>query len=200
MDFPDVFNVKSTRRAPFTHPALQSSMRVTDVIEKKDVMLHFPYHSFNTIIDLLREAAIDPDVRSIKITAYRLASNSKVINALVNAARNGKEVIVMLELKARFDEEANLEWRNVLEEEGVKVLLGVPQMKVHAKLCIIKKRKGNKTIQYGFVSTGNLNEKTSKVYGDHCLLTANRNVMADINRIFHYVENWKTRIVATAHV
>jgi polyphosphate kinase len=192
MDFPDVFNVKSTRRASFTHPALQSSMRVTDVIEKKDVMLHFPYHSFNTIIDLLREAAIDPDVRSIKITAYRLASNSKVINALVNAARNGKEVIVMLELKARFDEEANLEWRNVLEEEGVKVLLGVPQMKVHAKLCIIKKRKGNKTIQYGFVSTGNLNEKTSKVYGDHCLLTANRNVMADINRIFHYAENWKT--------
>ncbi len=192
MDFPDVFNVKSTRRAPFTHPALLRSMRVTDVIEKKDVMLHFPYHSFNTIIDLLREAAIDPDVRSIKITAYRLASNSKVINALVNAARNGKEVIVMLELKARFDEEANLEWRSVLEEEGVKVLLGVPQMKVHAKLCIIKKRKGNKTIQYGFVSTGNLNEKTSTVYGDHCLLTANRNVMADINRIFYYVENWKT--------
>ncbi|MDB5211393.1 MAG: ppk1 [Sediminibacterium sp.] len=197
MDFPDVFNTKNTRRAPFTHPALQSSMRVTDVIAKKDVMLHFPYHSFNTIIDLLREAAIDPDVRSIKITAYRLASNSKVINALVNAARNGKEVIVMLELKARFDEEANLEWRNVLEEEGVKVLLGVPQMKVHAKLCIIKKRKGNKTIQYGFVSTGNLNEKTSKVYGDHCLLTGNRNVMADINRIFHYIENWKT---GTAHL
>jgi polyphosphate kinase len=194
MDFPDVFNTKNTRRAPFTHPALQSSMRVTDVIIKKDVMLHFPYHSFNTITDLLREAAIDPDVRSIKITAYRLASNSKVINALINAARNGKEVVVMLELKARFDEEANLEWKKILEEEGVKVLLGVPQLKVHAKLCIIKKRKGNKTIQYGFVSTGNLNEKTSMVYGDHCLLTANRNVMADINRIFHYLTNWKTGI------
>lgn len=194
MDFPDVFNTKNTRRAPFTHPALQSSMRVTDVITKKDVMLHFPYHSFNTVIDLLREAAIDPDVRSIKITAYRLASNSKVINALINAARNGKEVVVMLELKARFDEEANLEWRKILEEEGVKVLLGVPQMKIHAKLCIIKKRQGNKTIQYGFVSTGNLNEKTSKVYGDHCLLTANRNVMADINRIFHYLVNPKTSV------
>jgi len=192
MDFPDVFNTKKTRRAAFAHPDLQSSMRVTDVIIKKDVMLHFPYHSFNAIIDLLREAAMDPDVSSIKITAYRLASNSKVINALINAARNGKEVVVMLELKARFDEEANLEWKKILEEEGVKVLLGVPKMKIHAKLCIIKKRKANKTIQYGFVSTGNLNEKTANVYGDHCLLTANRNVMADINRIFRYLENWKT--------
>ena len=144
MDFPDVFNTKKTRRAAFAHPDLQSSMRVTDVIIKKDVMLHFPYHSFNAIIDLLREAAMDPDVSSIKITAYRLASNSKVINALINAARNGKEVVVMLELKARFDEEANLEWKKILEEEGVKVLLGVPKMKIHAKLCIIKKRKANK--------------------------------------------------------
>jgi len=194
MDFPDVFNTKSTRRAPFTHAALQTSMRVTDVIVKKDVMLHFPYHSFNAVIDLLREAAMDPDVTSIKITAYRLASNSKVINALINAARNGKEVVVMLELKARFDEEANLEWKKILEEEGVTVLLGVPKTKIHAKLCIIKKRKGNKTIQYGFVSTGNLNEKTATIYGDHCLLTSNRNVMADINRIFHYLENWKTGI------
>jgi polyphosphate kinase len=191
MDFPDVFRAKSTRRAPFTHIDLQSSMRVTDVIVKKDVMLHFPYHSFNAVIDLLREAAMDPDVISIKITAYRLAPSSKVINALINAARNGKKVVVMLELKARFDEEANLEWKKVLEEEEVQVLLGPPRLKVHAKLCIIKKRKGNKTIQYGFVSTGNLNEKTARVYGDHCLLTANRNVMADINRIFRYLENWK---------
>ena len=192
MDFPDVFNSKNTRREPFPHPGLQGSMRVTDIIIKKDIMLHFPYHSFNGLIDLLREAAIDPDVNSIKITAYRLASNSKVINALINAARNGKEVVVILELSARFDEEANLEWKIILEEEGVKVLLGVPKMKIHAKLCIIKKRKDNKTIQYGFVSTGNLNEKTATVYGDHCLLTSNRKIMADINRIFHYVENWKS--------
>ncbi len=192
MDFPDVFKQSKTRREPFTHSALIGSMRVTDVIIKKDVMLHFPYHSFNGIIDLLREAAMDPYVSSIKLTAYRLATNSKVINALVNAARNGKQVLVMLELKARFDEEANLEWKKILEEEGIKVLLGVPNMKIHAKLCIIKKRKGNKTIQYGFVSTGNLNEKTATLYGDHCLLTANRNVMADINRIFNYLQNWKS--------
>lgn len=192
MDFPDIFTIKSARQKPFMHPALQNSMRVTDIIIRQDVMLHFPYQSFNTVIDLLREAAMDPDVISIKITAYRLAPGSKIINALINAARNGKQVIVMLELKARFDEEANLEWKEILEEEGVKVLLGVPKMKIHAKLCIIKKRKQNKTVQYGFVSTGNLNERTAKVYGDHCLLTSNRNVMADINRIFQYLQNWHT--------
>ena len=189
MDFPDVFNSSSVRMQPMSHPALQKAIRVTDVIDKQDVLLHFPYHSFGAIIDLLREAAIDPHVRSIKITAYRLASDSKIVNALINASRNGKQVEVMLELKARFDEEANLEWKNVLEDEGVKVILGIPNMKVHAKVCIIKKRSGNKTIQYGFVSTGNLNEKTANFYGDHCLLTSNRSVMADINRIFHYLEN-----------
>lgn len=191
MDFPDVFSYSSIRRKSLTHPAFKNSLRVTDVVMKQDVMLHFPYHSFNTIIDLLREAAMDPDVTAIKITAYRLAENSKVINALINAARNGKEVVVMLELKARFDEEANLEWKEILEEEGVKVLLGVPKLKVHAKLCVIKKRVKSKTVQYGFVSTGNLNEKTAKVYADHCLLTANRNIMADINRIFNYLHNWQ---------
>ncbi len=189
MDFPDVFKQKRLRRQPFTHPELVDTSRVTDIILKHDVLLHFPYHSFNSVIDLLREAAIDPEVTSIKLTAYRLASNSKVINALINAVRNGKSVTVMLELRARFDEENNLEWKELLEEEGVKVLLGIPNMKVHAKLCVISKRSNKKTIQYGFVSTGNLNEKTAKVYADACVLTSNRNVMADINRIFKYLEN-----------
>ncbi len=189
MDFPNVFPAVKERPSSIPHPELKKAHRVTDVITAKDVLLHFPYHSFSSIIDLLREAAIDPDVSSIKITAYRLASDSKVINALINASRNGKNVEVMLELKARFDEEANLEWKNVLEDEGVKVILGIPNMKVHAKICVIKKRVRNKTIQYGFVSTGNLNEKTANFYGDHCLLTSNRSIMADINRIFFYLEN-----------
>jgi polyphosphate kinase len=188
MDFPDVFSQKKVRRGSFTHPALLNKPRVTDVILQEDVLLHFPYHSFNSVIDLLREAAMDPEVVSIQITAYRLASSSKIVNALINAVRNGKAVTVMLELRARFDEEANLNWKIVLEEEGVKVLLGLPNIKVHAKVCVIKKRTGNKIIQYGFVSTGNLNEKTSKVYADECMLTSNRNVMADINRIFKYLE------------
>jgi polyphosphate kinase len=189
MEFPEVFTAAPVRMQPMSHPSLQRAIRVTDVIDKQDVLLHFPYHSFSAIIDLLREAAIDPDVKSIKITAYRLAADSKIVNALINASRNGKQVEVMLELKARFDEEANLEWKNVLEDEGVKVILGIPYMKVHAKVCIIKKRSGNKTKQYGFVSTGNLNEKTANFYGDHCLLTSNRGIMADINRIFHYLES-----------
>lgn len=192
MDFPDVFNEKSHRRSSFIHPDLNQALRVTDVILEKDVLLSFPYHSFNSVIDLLREAAIDPHVTVIKITLYRLARNSKIINALINAVRNGKEVVVMLELKARFDEEANLAWKERLEEEGVKVLIGVDNLKVHAKVCIIRKRLADQVIQYGFVSTGNMNEQTARVYGDHCLLTSNKNVMADINRIFNFLENPKT--------
>ena len=192
MDFPrHIFKYKSQRRRPFYHPALMEN-RVTDVVLQKDVMLHFPYHSFNPVIDLLREAAIDPDVTSIKMTAYRLAKQSKVINALINAVRNGKQVTVMLEVRARFDEEANLAWKKTLEDEGVKVLIGIPNMKVHAKLCVIRKRMEDKIVQYGFVSTGNLNEDTAKVYADHCLLTSNRDIMADANRIFNYIEHHKT--------
>ncbi|MEJ7680278.1 MAG: polyphosphate kinase 1 [Segetibacter sp.] len=189
MDFPDVFDSKHKKPVPITHPALAGKMRVTDVILKNDVMLHFPYHSFDPVIDLLREAAMDPDVTLIKITAYRLAEDSKIINALVNAVRNGKEVIVMLELKARFDEEANLEWKDILELEGVRVLIGVNDMKIHAKIGLIRKRIDKRIVQYGFVSTGNLNEKTARVYADHLLLTGNRQVMADINRIFDFLEN-----------
>ncbi|MFL5742939.1 MAG: polyphosphate kinase 1 [Flavisolibacter sp.] len=192
MDFPkQVFNKENKRRKPIDHPALNEN-RVTDVVLQRDVMLHFPYHSFNAVIDLLREGAIDPDVTSIKVTCYRLARQSKIINALINAVRNGKQVTVMLELRARFDEEANLEWKERLEEDGVKVLIGIPGMKVHAKICVIRKRVQDRIVQYGFVSTGNLNEDTAKVYADHCLLTSNRNIMADVNRMFNYVEHYKT--------
>lgn len=186
MDFPDVFKAyhKPVERTSFMHPEFANKQRVTDVIIKKDVLLTFPYHSYDSVIDLLREAAMDPDVKSIQITAYRLASSSKIVNALINAVRNGKEVTVMLELRARFDEESNLMWKDKLEMEGVKVLLGIHNRKVHAKLCVIKKRVNNKTIQYGFVSTGNFNEKTAKIYGDHLVMTSNRAIMADINKIF----------------
>ncbi|MGE5519116.1 MAG: polyphosphate kinase 1 [Candidatus Dadabacteria bacterium] len=192
MDFPrEVFHAESKRRRPIDHPDLLEE-RITDVIREKDVMLHFPYHSFSPVIDLLREAAIDPDVTSIKITCYRLAKQSKIINALINAVRNGKQVTVMLELRARFDEEANLAWKVRLEDEGVKVLIGIPNMKIHAKLCLIRKRMGDRIVHYGFVSTGNLNEDTARVYADHCLLTSNRAIMADANRIFNYIEHYKT--------
>ena len=195
INFPDtVFSQKSQRKKPFVHPLLKAFKRVTDVVMQKDVLLHFPYHSYDSVIDLLREAAIDPEVTHIKITCYRLAERSKIVNAITNAVRNGKQVTAVLELRARFDEEANLEWKEELEEAGVKVLLGVPNMKVHAKICLIKKVVKGQTTHYGFVSTGNLNESTAKIYGDHCLLTSDRNIMADVNRIFHYLEQPKTRI------
>jgi polyphosphate kinase len=193
MEFPDeVFRSQPLRRKPFSHPALAGVTRMTDIVLQKDVMLHFPYHSFNPLIDLLREAAIDPDVTSIKLTAYRLAKYSKVVNALINAVRNGKDVTVVLELRARFDEENNLEWKKKLEEEGVRVLVGIPNIKVHAKICLIRRRKENRTIHYGFVSTGNMNEDTARIYGDHCLLTANRSIMADVNKVFSYLEKPKS--------
>ncbi len=194
INFPEtVFPHKNLRRKPFLHPQLKNVNSVTGIVLQRDVLLNFPYHSFDSVTDLLREAAIDPHVLSIKITCYRLASRSKVINALTNAVRNGKAVTAVLELRARFDEEANLEWKEELEEAGVKVLIGVPNMKVHAKLCLIKKRVNNVTTHYGFVSTGNLNERTATIYADHCLLTSDRNIMADVNRIFNYLEQPKTR-------
>jgi len=191
MDFPDVLVEKEERSKPFAHPAFRNKTQIAEVILKKDVMLHFPYHSYDPVIDMLREAAMDDNVSSIKITAYRLASNSKVINALINAARNGKVVTVFLELKARFDEEANLEWKTLMEEEGVNVLVGIPNMKVHAKICVIQKKVDNKLIQYGFISTGNLNEKTARIYADHCLLTANKALLMEVNKVFTYLSSWQ---------
>ena len=191
MDFPDVLVEKEERSKPFAHPAFRNKTQIAEIILKKDVMLHFPYHSYDPVIDMLREAAMDDNVISIKITAYRLASNSKVINALINAARNGKAVTVFLELKARFDEEANLEWKTLMEEEGVNVLVGIPNMKVHAKICVIQKKVANKLIQYGFISTGNLNEKTARIYADHCLLTANKSLLMEVNKVFTYLSNWQ---------
>lgn len=194
MDFPKIFKSEKPlkERTPFDHIDFAARQRVSDVLVKKDVLLSFPYHNFHPVIDLLREAAMDPDVRSIHIAIYRMAEHSKIANALINAARNGKDVTVMLELRARFDEEHNLIWKERFEMEGVKVLLGIPEKKVHAKLCIIKKRAHNKTIQYGFVSTGNMNEKTAKIYGDYCLMTSNRTIMADINKIFAVLKKPKT--------
>lgn len=194
MDFPNVFRAQTTpeERTSFTHPEFAQGQRVTEVILQKDVLFTFPYHSYTPVIDLLRESAMDPTVRTIQITAYRLASNSKIVNALVNAARNGKQVTVMLELRARFDEENNLKWKERLELEGITVLVGIPNKKVHAKLCVIKKRVNNKTYQYGFVSTGNFNEKTAKIYGDNLLMTSNRTVMADINKVFALFRKPKT--------
>jgi polyphosphate kinase len=190
MDFPkEIFDIKTLRQKPFVHPLLKQPIRILEVLNIRDVMLNFPYHSFDSIIDLLREAAIDPFVESIKITCYRLAKESKIVNALINAVRNGKKVVVVIELRARFDEEANLRWKKMMEEEGVVVIVGLPSRKIHAKLCLISKRINKSLKHYGFVSTGNLNETTAKIYGDHCLLTADKRIMSDVIKIFYFIKN-----------
>lgn len=188
MGFPkEVFDDLETLPAPMIHNDLIQPIRILNVLDQKDVLLHFPFHSFDSIIDMLREAAIDPNVRSIKITCYRLAEDSKIVNALVNAAKNGKQVIVYIELRARFDEEANLYWKTKLEEEGVKVYVGVPNMKVHAKLCVIQRVIKRKVSYYGFLSTGNFNESTSRLYTDTCLITSNKKMLLEANKIFNYL-------------
>jgi polyphosphate kinase len=171
---------------PVTHKDIQAGKSILSVIKRKDIMLHFPYHSFDHFIDLLREASIDPNVTSIQITLYRLARNSSVINALLNAARNGKHVTTVVELQARFDEEANILWGNKLQEEGVKVIYGVPGLKVHAKLLLITRVKNDVTQRYAAIGTGNFNEDTARVYTDHLLLTTNLKITNEVQKAFNF--------------
>jgi len=171
---------------PVPHKDIQAGKSILSAIKKKDIMLHFPYHSFDHFIDLLREASIDPYVTSIQITLYRLARNSSVINALLNAARNGKHVTTVVELQARFDEEANILWGNRLQEEGVKVIYGVPGLKVHAKLLLITRVKNDLTQRYSAIGTGNFNEDTARVYTDHLLFTTNLKITNEVHKIFNF--------------
>lgn len=183
---PDLLNPKIP---PLPHPHLMSERSLLDVISKRDIMIHYPYQSFDYIIDMLREAAIDPKVESIKITLYRLASDSKIINALINAAKNGKEVTVVLELQARFDEEANLRWAKVLKDENVHLVLGISGLKVHSKLVLIEKKIGkDKYQQIAHVGTGNFHEGTATVYSDIAILTSDPRITNDIEKVFQLIE------------
>jgi polyphosphate kinase len=171
---------------PIPHRDIQSGRSILSAIKKKDIMLFFPYHPFDHFIDLLREASIDPNVTSIQITLYRLARNSSVINALLNAVRNGKSVTTVVELQARFDEEANILWGNKLLEEGVKVIYGVPGLKVHSKLCLITRIKNDITQRYAAVGTGNFNEDTARIYTDHLLLTTDKKITNEVFKAFNF--------------
>lgn len=174
---------------PLPHPDLPQNTSIFEIIRQKDVMLHYPYQSFQYIIDLLREASIDPDVRSIKMTFYRAASQSSVMNALINAARNGKSVTVFLELQARFDEEANIFWAELLQKSGVKILPTIPGLKVHSKLILISRKENQQNVFYANISTGNFNESTAKVYADDSLLTANQRIATDVLKVFQLFES-----------
>ncbi len=162
---------------------------ILSVIKQRDVLLHYPYHTFDHIITLLREASLDPTVESIKITFYRVADSSKIANALINAIKNGKKVTVLVELQARFDEENNIYWANKLQEEGATVIYGVPGLKVHSKLFLITTKVGGKEIKYAHIGTGNFNEKTARIYTDFSLLTADKNITDEISRMFDFYTN-----------
>lgn len=153
-------------------------------IAKKDFLINLPYQSFDYIIHFLREAAIDPKVKEINITLYRLAENSRVIHALINAAKNGKKVNCLLELKARFDEQANIYWTNRLEEEGIEVNYGMLDYKVHSKICLVKRIEKGKNVYYANLATGNFNEKTASIYCDHSLFTSNPDITKELVKLF----------------
>ncbi|MBL0316307.1 MAG: polyphosphate kinase 1 [Flavobacteriales bacterium] len=191
MQFPD-FNKPELRFTPLktvVHPSLKDGQDIFSQIKKKDILLHYPYHSFDNILDLLRESAIDPEVRTIRITLYRVARNSSIISALINAARNGKRVLAVVELQARFDEENNISVSKALQEAGVRVIPGVPGLKVHCKLIQISRKEGVKTVRYVHIGTGNFHEGTASVYSDLSLLTANVEIGNEVRRIFEFFEN-----------
>lgn len=178
--------------APSEHPGFKGQKSLLNVIRKKDVLISYPYHTFNHIIDILREAAIDPKVLSIKITLYRVANNSSIVNALINAVRNGKQVTAVVELHARFDEEINIFYSSKLQEEGVEVIFGVPGLKVHSKLFLITQHEENKIINYAHIGTGNFNENTAKTYCDHALLTVDKTITNEVEKLFgFYLNNYK---------
>jgi polyphosphate kinase len=192
MYFPDLEIPGTTfeKWPPLPHPAFSSKESIFARIRKTDIMVHYPYQSFHHIIDLLREASIDPQVRAIKMTLYRVASSSNVVNALINAARNGKEVTVFLEVQARFDEEANIFWAEKMQEEGVRVIQSIPGFKVHAKLLLIRRHEiDERNVYYAGISTGNFNETTAKIYADSTLFTANKEIASEVNTVFHLFDS-----------
>jgi polyphosphate kinase len=174
---------------PLPHPLIKMHKSIIDVMARKDFMLHVPYQDFNIFVRLLQEASIDPRVTEISLTLYRVSKNSKVVNALINAARNGKKVTVIIELQARFDEEANIYWSRKLEEVGAKVTFGFPGLKIHAKLLNIVRKEGSKLVNYACVSTGNFHEGNAQVYSDLFLFTANTKITSDVKRVFDFFEN-----------
>ncbi|MDR2910063.1 MAG: polyphosphate kinase 1 [Bacteroidales bacterium] len=194
MDFPKIGKKKHyyPQLSPFRHKDLKPNTSVLRTLRKKDVMLHYPYQTFNHFIDFLREAAIDPQVKEIGITIYRVANDSKVFNALLNAVRNGKTVTVVIELQARFNEEANIFWSNKLQEEGAYVINGVPEMKVHSKLAWVKRKEKNTFRNYAYIGTGNFHEGTAEIYADEGLLTSDPRISNEVENIFvFFKQNYK---------
>lgn len=196
MNFPDV-GIKHLfyeKHQPLPVPGLVLQGSLLEKIAEKDFLLYAPYQSFAYLIKFLREAALDPKVKSIKITIYRLAEISNIASAIINAKKNGKDVTVQIELQARFDEEANISYAEQMQYEGVKVIFGVPGLKVHCKACVIDRVERGKVVRYGFISTGNFNESTAKIYTDYTLFTSNQKILKEVNKVFEFFQvNYKVK-------
>ncbi len=160
-----------------------------DAIKAQDILLHYPYHSFDHITELVRQASFDPKVLGIKINIYRVAKDSRLMHSLIDAVHNGKSVTVVVELQARFDEEANIEWSKLLTESGVQVIFGAPGLKIHAKLLLINRKEGDEVKRYAHIGTGNFHEKTAKIYTDFALLTAEPEITNEVRNVFNYIQN-----------
>jgi polyphosphate kinase len=190
MKFPHLGNEKLIfpPMNPVLHKDLENKRSLIETIKTKDILLYFPYQRFSHIIDLIREAAIDPWVKSIYITVYRLAQDSQIAGALINAVRNGKQVTIVVELQARFDEENNMYWATKFQEEGAKVIFGVPGLKVHSKLLLITRNESGKLNKYTYVGTGNFNEKTAAIYTDYGLLTSDSRITSEVEKVFEFLQ------------
>jgi polyphosphate kinase len=160
-----------------------------EAIRQQDVLLYYPYYTFEHVLELLRQASFDPNVLSIKINIYRVAKDSRIIESMIHAAHNGKKVTVVVELQARFDEEANIHWAKRLTEAGVHVIFSAPGLKIHAKLFLISRREGDEIVRYAHIGTGNFNEKTARLYTDYSLLTADSRITNEVRRVFNFIEN-----------
>ena len=194
MDFPSLgrTDLLYDKIKPLPVKGLSLEDSIFKTIANKDYLVYTPYHTFSYIVKFLREAALDPKVKTIKITIYRLAQISHVASSLINAAKNGKRVTVSIELRARFDEAANINYAEQMQDAGVNMLFGVTGLKVHCKMCVIERQEKDKTVRYGFVSTGNFNESTAKIYTDFTLLTSNSKILKDVNKVFNFFEvNYK---------
>ena len=176
------------KTVPLSIKNLGLEENIMQAVSLKDYLIYTPYHSFSYLIKFLREAALDPKVKTIKITLYRLAKNSQVVSSLINAVKNGKKVIVYVELEARFDEENNINIADKLEKSGVNLILGVRGLKVHSKICLVLREEEDKIKKYGFVSTGNFNEYTAKIYTDYTLFTSNQKLLKDVAKVFNFLE------------
>ncbi|KZN40445.1 polyphosphate kinase [Pseudoalteromonas luteoviolacea CPMOR-2] len=173
---------------PLKSSAFDQHDSVFKAISEQDILLYYPYHTFNHMLEYVRQAAFDPKVTQIKINIYRVASRSQLIASLINAAKNGKKVTVMVELKARFDEQNNIEWAKMLSEYGIKVMVGLPALKVHSKLCVIHRKEKGKIVKYAHVGTGNFHEKTARIYTDFSLFTKHPEICNECDDVFKFIE------------